>query len=707
MSPQNSPQELDLVAISGLCWPTRSREYLIKLVKEAVVECKAKVAAVVVAGHTIDGKYMETEFKSRLRNYLNEFSPRLKGDDLEWKKQEFERTFIEEQATHLSDFLPVLPNDVNWHIIIAERIYDRPLGARILEKLRDKRSDVRIVGSRQEDGYYDREPKLPIQFPGFETVRVIVPHRSPWFSKVISNLPQRLHNAFAPRTLSPKPDLILTGVTGTSVYLPYYDGVPNISVPDLNKLLEQQATEHMIGATIIRILANGKNNARIIHGVYNFRTAAFQEKVVSVPASLPKVQQAVMRALVPSDASFKAILHRANTNKNVLGRKVDFTEESVKETLSRLIKNRLVVFSKASNRYGINENLRRNAKITLESLQKDSRSVKHVVWSCFHGGASKTLYFTALNDIPKLAHDSDAIYVNGDLVQGIAHQFEYSGELLPIANGTDKQEIITAHCFATILLDIFRNRLEQANKTTKNDAVAILKKCLIPFIYNAGNHDKWSHHNRMALILQLFEDRLRLQATEGVLSICKEKQIAVTYEQVASIVNTSIIRVGESRMVELDGITVGIKHPHKGRTIQKSTRIQEVVDFIWRRFDSYMQTVAKNSKGFSIAYVANFHEAAAVHVTKFGQTVLGVMTGAYLKDTEFETNMDKVVDYGPAIVTVKFDSEGRLLYSETEFVSRIDEEDREFVLSDRIDSNQVLKRCEKLLDRINLKLPWR
>lgn len=706
MATQQTPaQELAIVAISGLSWPTRSRKYLINLVKEVVVESKAKF--VVIAGHTVDGRYLELEFKARLKQHLDGFSPRLKGDDLDWEKMEFERTFIDEQAAHLSDFLPVLSNGVNWHIAIAERIYDRPIGTRILEKLRDNRSDVRIIGNRLEDGFYDREPKVPVQFPGFETIRVIVPHRSPWFSKVISNLVQRLHNAFAPRTLSPKPDLILTGVTGTAVHLPYYDGVPNVSVPALNKLVEQQATEHMIGATILRIVANGKNGARVINGVYNFRTAAFQEKVVSVPTALPKIQQAVMYALIPSDASFKGVFHRVNTNKKRFRRKTNFKEESVRKALDGLVKAKTVTFSRRSNRYSINENLRRDANITLASLQKDSRTVKHVVWSCFHGGALKTLYFTALKDIPRHADDADAIIENGDIVQGIAHLYEYNGELLPVANGTDKMEIITAHHRATILLDIFRNRLSRADKAIKNNVAAALRACLIPYVYNAGNHDKWMHHNKSALILQLYEERLRSRMVEGVISICQELQMPVSYEQATTAVNDSIIRIGESRMVEVNGMVIGVKHPHKGRTIQKSTRIQEVADFIWRRFDSYVGTVAKTHKGFSIAYVANFHEAAAAHITKFGETVLGVMTGAYLKDTDFESNMDKVVDYGPAIVTARFDAEGKLLYSETEFVSRIDEEDHAFVTSDRLDSTQVLQRCVKLLDRIHLKMPWR
>ena len=700
-------RELNIGAISGPCWPTKSRKYLINLVKEAVVKAQAK--SVIIAGHTVDGKYVEAEFRAQLKEHLETFSPRLKGERLDWEKGEFERRFIEEAAAHLSDFLPVLPSGVNWHIAIAERIYDWPIGARILEKLRELRTDVRIIGERQEDGYYDREPKFPVQFPGFEEIRVLVPHRSPWFSAIITNLVQRITNAWSPRTLSPKPGLVLVGVTGTATHLPYLDGVPTISVPALHKLLEKQATEHMIGATIIRIIANGKEGVRIVNGVHNFRTAAFLEKQVAVSKTLPAVQQAVMHALIPSDASLKTVLHRVNkaeSRKRFL-RKTKFSDSQVRTALEQLVKAETAIFSKKSNRWAINEELRRNANITLESLWKGSRSVKHVVWSCLHGGALKSLYFTFLQDIPCLADDADALIENGDLTQGIAHTYEYNGELLPIANGVDKHELIGAHLRATAFLTIFRNRLVRMGKAAKEDPSATLEKCLVPYAFKEGNHDAWGYFGKRALILQLFEDRLRTLMTEGVMGICREHGVAVSFEQAKAVVAAKIIRVGESRMVELGGILVGVKPPYKSRTIQKSTRIQQVADFIWRRFDSYVGSVAKEAKAFSIAYVANFHEAAAAHITKFGQTILGVMTGAYLKDTEFENNQDKVVDHGPAVVTARFDTEGRLLYSETEFVSHICEEDRSFVASDRLDSTAVLQRCIKLLDRIGLTLPWR
>lgn len=706
MKNEKTARENAIVAASGLCWPTQSRPYLINLVGDAVREAqkKSKVIMALLLGHTVDGKYLERELKARIKNHLASIHPRLKGDDLESEKYHFERDFVEEYASQLAEFLPML-DDVNWHIAIAERIYDRPLGAKIIERLRAIRSDVRIIGERLEDGFYDREPKIPVQFPGVEDVRALVPHRSPWFSKVITNQSQRISNAFSPRTLSPRPSLILIGATGTSSHLPMYDGVPNISVPDLRKLLEQQSTENMIGASVIRFIPDGRGRTRIINGVHNFRTAAFLEKQVAVSSALPTAQRAVMHALVPSDASFKAINYRVNANKKLFSRKKDFREVAITKAIDELTKTGEVVFSKKSNRFGINAALRRNASITLASLWEGSRSIKHVVYSCVHGGALKTLYFTLLKLIPELAVDADAIIENGDLVQGISHNYQTNGELLPIANGVDKQEMLNAHLRATILLDVFQARLQAVGTVT--NASETLTKCLVKYVFNVGNHDEWGFWNKSTLILNNYEGELRACVTEGVMRICQEQKLAVTIDQVKQAVDTSIIRVGESRMVELDGITVGIKHPYKSRTETKSTRIQQVADFLWRRFDVLRGTLTKVHNHFSIAYVANFHEAATAHITKWGQTVLGVMTGAFMMDTTFETHMDKVIDHGPAVVTARFDKEGRLLYSETEYVTRIDEEDRVFVTADRLDSTMVLQRCVKLLERIKLKLWWR
>lgn len=708
-----SNKYLGLVAVSGLSWPTMSRKYLIQLVKDAVVKDKGSCA--LIAGGTIDGKHVEGELKAQLRAHVREMRAVAKKNkesfDIDLVKEKFEDDFVADHALRLSAFLPVLPNDVNWHIAVAERIYDRPIGAKILEKLRDIRSDVRLLGTRREDGFYDHEPKFPVLIPGFGEIRILMPKRAPWFSKTISNLVQRLMSGYISSSMSLKPNLVIVGLTGTAVDLPSYDGVHVISIPASCRLAEQKSTEHMIGASVIKIMENGAEGARIVNGVHNFRLPAFLEKSVSVPNSLSKVEQAAMHALLPSDASPKTVLFRMNTEKKPSKRQKIWTQVHADGALKQLVQQKLIVYSKKSNQFGIDEVLRKNADITMESLWKGSRSVKHVVASCVHGGATETLYYTFIVNTTRLCHDADAFIENGDLMQGIAHNYEYSGALLAFVYGVDKQEIFNAYMRAKILLDIFEARLKDPKKGTKGSVEEVLNRSLIAYVYNTGNHDMWVYHNRGALPLKLFESTLKTLLADGIQRLLEEYKVAVTARQVQEALAKKITRVGEDLMVELNGIMVGIKHPHKPRTMLKTGRIQEVGDWMWRTLDTYhkyMNGKANKRKPLSVTYVANYHEAAATHLTKYDRTVLGVMTGSMLFKTLFEGHRDKVIDFGPAVVTLHTNPEGQLLYSETEYVTHIDERDKRFIFAKDISTKSMLEHCQALMKHIGLEdLPWR
>jgi len=701
------PRELAFVATSGLNFPTKSRKYLIDLVRDAAVKANARF--VIIAGNTLDGKALEREFKARLRQRISEFmedNPARERDAgwREFETEAFAKEFIEEHAGQLDDFLPQIPGGINWHIAIAEKVFDRPIGARILEKLQKLRDDVRLIGARQ-DGSYDTEPRVPVRFRGFETIRVIVPHRTPWFYRIVTSFMQRLIDSFVPRTSSPKPSMMLVGCTGTATHIPFYEGVPCISVPTLHKIDVQLSAENMVGCSVIRVIDDGSGQTRVISGAHDFRTAINAEREIVVPASIAPVQKAVMHSLIESDASFKTILWWVNDQRRRFGRKRDITEGQLQKALEALKKKGLVRHSKKSNRYALNEDRLHEVAVTLKTLHADSRDVKHLSWSCMHGGSAKTLYFTALETIPRLAEDVDAIIENGDLNQGIAHNYEYNGELAPWANGMDKQEKFNAHFRATLLAGAFRRRLVR-NALIENVSERV-RVSVVRYVFGPGNHDMWIFHGKRALPLAIFEADLRSTLASMIHAICVESNLDISSDEVRSITDERIVRVGDSRMVNIDGVTVGIKHPHKGGARSRSARIQEVAEFIWRRFDRFASTVAQKSDGFAMVYVANFHSAAAVHIGKFGRTIVGVMTGAMLHDTEFESNIDKVVEYGPVAVSVKLNPENRVLYTETEFSDYINDEDRGFVTADRHDTVQVLEHNLKLFKRIKLKLPWR
>jgi len=748
----HTPKEgFTFFGISGINFPIKKREYLMELLKEAAE--KHKPNFVIVAGNTIAGNDLEKELKAytnfeskevkkaskelskeikSLGKNLKDAVLRLKKTESERDKQELrqqisdlesritnltetlsqfdnedlkrkiEEEFIESQARDLNNFLPKLKGS-NYHIVISEKVYDRQIGVQILEKLKEMRNDIRLIGKRQ-DGSYDPEPKIASSLKGFEEIRVIIPRSRAWFSRIITTTKQNLINKFVGRTFSPPPSMILVGCAGIASYIPYYEGIPCIAVPTIHKIDEQTSTENMVGISVIKIISeNGK--IRIVNGVYDFRPAIFNERQLAIPEAATRMERAVLKAFLPSDASFKIILFRIKTaRKKNKSNGVD--KEKVQAALDSLIKQKVVRYNPQSNRYAINEELIQRVDISLKRLFEDSKTVKHTVISCFHCGCLKSLYHTTLKYLPLVAKDSDALIENGDGIQGIAHNYEYNGELLPITYGFDKQEILLANIRARNILDIFKLKYADL-KDKKIEPAELLRKCFIFYVSNDGNHPYWKHYHKDALIFELFETKLKQYLVEGLFKILNEFGIrGVDYELVKSIVNEKVIRVGESRMVNLNGVVVGVKHPFKSRSASKSHRIQDVVDFLWRNFSDFSQNIVKNVKGFSLVDVANFHEAASVHVVKFGRTTLGLMTGAYLRDTSFESNQDKVVDRGSANVMAVISKEDKLLYSEVEFDNWIHPEDKRIVFADRVKTSDVNKLCTMLTNEF-VDVPWR
>lgn len=679
--------EVNMVVASGINFPHLSRKYLMNLLADVVHKHDADF--VVVAGNMMAGRHLETEL-SYLITQEKDAKRGKKNKFTEEDKISVIQEFIQEKAEALNEFLPHLgtkDKTVNYHIVLAEKIYDRPIGAEIIQKLQTMRDDIRL--------FNDPEAKIPINVPGLESMRVLVPRRQPWFYKIITGLMQRLIDAFISRTFSPKPSFIVVGCTGTGVTIPYYKGVPSLSVPALHKIDEQFSTENMVGCLALKVSAkNGK--IHLIVRTYDWRTAIFYERKYAIAQQTSKKDRIILNALKPSTASLKTLVFRINQRN-----KTQLDPEKVKRLLDNLEKRKLVVFDKRGNRYGINERLIEQTKITLNDLiKKDNKLVKHLVGSCFHIGALKTLYFTLLEDLPKLAMDVDAFVLNGDILQGIAHNYEYNGELLPIAYGYDKQNILAAHLFHVVFWKVFKKRFRALEKEelAKKRPIEILKSCLLALVLNLGNHDLWEVRSKNAIALSQFEERFKNLLLKDILAFCSQHNLQVKISEIGKLINEKFIRVGENGIAEVGGVRFGLKHAHKARTLSKSQRAQEST--AW-----FEEQKLKNVYNLPLIYVANFHEAAAVHIAFWGRTIFSVMTGAFLKDTQFEKNKDKVVDHGVAKVTVNLNKNRRIIFTEVEFDSYINPKDQEIVFANKLTTTSVLQLCLKLSKLIDL--PWR
>lgn len=661
------------VAISGINFPFLSREYLIQAVSDVVERENAKF--VIVAGNAIAGKFLERELKFRAKRERKKIS-------------DIESLLIEEEARAFSDFLPKLPNSINYHFILSS-VYDGRLGVAILRKLRELRDDIRVV-ENPETGLPEEEAKVPLELANCPEIRVLVPRRHPWFYKNISGLGQRLVDAFVMRTFSPPPSLIVVGCTGSSFYIPRYRGVPVIMVPALHKIDEQMSSENSVGCSVIRVMLKKEKEVDVVVKFYNFRPFVgriHEAKLLGDELFQPN-ERAVLDALKSSTASKGTIFHRASYGNQKI------SEEQIEEALRSLENKKFIVFSQLSNRWSINPQILKKAKIRLGDVVKDAKVIRHTVLSCVHIGALKTLYFTLLNYLPaKVAEKESTMFLVGDIKQGLAHNYEYSGELEPAFGGAnDKQELAAAYIFAEVIRKIFEARINRlaAEKLTKKE----VDNCLPQLVIRAGNHDLWQYYAKNSLPLWLFTEKLKALVFENIIELLLKKGFArFSFSEIKTLIEKKIIFVGESEIAVVDGIEVGLKHPHKSRTLSRSQRIQECIYYF-----------RDKNKSIPIVYVGNFHEAAAGFFPIFGKTCLGVMVGAMLWDTQFEKNKDKKVEFGFMNVSAGV-TKDEVGWVELEYDSHITEEDAQFVFEDKPIAEAVLKRSQKLLKVV--KIEWR
>ena len=668
-------RSVSFVAISGINFPVKSRKYLANLVKDIVNKHDAKF--IVIAGHTIDGKELEQQLKVRL------------GEVPKNQREETETKFYQEMIESLDAFLPKI-KDVNYHIVVAEKIYDRPIGYRILDELRKRRDDIRLSDNP--------ETKIPVQLAGFGDMRVIVPRKQPWFYENVTGLLQRLVNGFAMRTGSGKPPLILVGCTGTGSFLPSYKSVPCIAIPALHKLDDQLSTENMVGCVVVKI-AKDEDKFRISSTTYDFRTAIAAEYNLALPDGLSRRHKQVLDALKSSSASLKTIQFRLNSNA-----RTPWDLDAVQRIVEDLQKKNVVVYYDKAHRYAIRESLHNEANLTLEQFTKDSKTLTSVVKSCWHVGALKTLYFTVLKKEPELAEDADVIVLNGDVQQGISHNYEYNGEMLATMNGPDKHQSVAATMQALILMNVFQRRWAKLASSVK-DTKALLKKCLVTFVYNVGNHDESRFsHSKDAIALYIFDMKLRSEMVMLLAAFLQsENRVGdIRFDELVNLINEKVIRVGESRTVKLMDTVVGLKHPRQGNTQNKGARIQQTASFFEKALAYYPD---KDLRELCLVLVANFHEASSIHTSHFGKTILGVMTAAMLSDAEFENNINKAVEHGMVKVSVQLNKQGQLLSDTIEFFDDIVPEDAKFVFADSMTTAMVLERCKKV-DELT-RLPWR
>lgn len=669
-------RETRLLVLSQLHFPENSRDYLIDLAKE--VAALRSVQWVVVAGGVLAGKYLEELLKNALKD--------IKGKE---DKEEYRFQFVEEWAEHLNDFLPVLENDVKYHIVTSPKLdasgakgVGREILLRLFELRGGDKGDIRLYLD-------DTEPRMSLQWPTEEEIRVVVPSVTGWYSKHVSTAVQRLVNPFVNRSFTEQPPvLIITGCTGSGVNIPSYKGIPVVSAPACHKINQVKTTESMVGCLVVTLR---QNEGRTTYSLdtYDFRPFVSAERRSLVPEDIAIEKKRILLQLSRIGMSFDTLYSRMYGFKMETKSQDKIEDEKgvLQKHLDALLSQGYVVFQPETNRYELTKRIAYyRVKTNLGASLERALRAKVVAYSCVHVGALKTLYSTFAHVIPEAAEDADALINCGDTIQGLSHGYEYNGELVPTLNTYDKQALKAAQIHSHVILNVFDRRYAKLRSSIKNSA-ELAKRCLILFVYCLGNHDRWVHYQKQGLPLMDFHEKLKSLLIEGV----AKRLSNLSYQELEKIVNEKILRVGESELINVNGVGIVVSHPHKGGAETKSMRIQGVI---------HRHAAKKHPDKFALALVGNFHTAAATHEPVLGRTHFGIMLGAFLKDTQFERYIDKVVEHGPVVATVWVSpKKGLLLRDEVQFLDDIiHPTDRAIVEADTITESMVTKLTKRLVD---------
>lgn len=673
MSEEKKIHRWKFLAISQLNFPDPSvnRKYLMGLVKD-VVELEG-VQSVIVAGGMLAGKYLKSLFASEIKE---------NGIKDKYEKEECRAKFVDDWAEELSAFLPILGEGVNYHIIYSPApAYDAADGESICREILVRLFEIRDKKEKDIRLYLDdSEPRVPVQWPEPTEIRVLVPQNKPWYSKLVSNLLQRLATPFAGRTFTgERPALILAGCTGSGVDIPSYKGIPTISVPALYKINRVKTTESMVGCVVVSMRKEG-DSIKYALDTFDFRPFVSAERQSLIPEDMPTEKKRILLHLSKNSQGFDTLYNRLYGFRleKKTPEKVVEEKEHLKKNLDALVSRGFVVYKPEINRYELSKKLEYKVKANLKTLMERARRIRVVAYACLHVGAIKTLYATFEHLIPELSENADALFGCGDIIQGLAHNFECSGELVPTLNTNDKQSIKAGQIQANVLLQIFDKRLAKY-KLEGLSPEELVRKCLMKFFYCLGNHDMWVHYNKQGLPLRDFHREIVSTVLLGV----AERVPGIPISILSALVEESIEKVGETELVVLNGIGIGVTHPHKGGAETKSARIQQVIESHVSR---------KHPLDIVLELVGNFHTAAAIHFPQFNRTYVGVMLGAMLKTTLFENKINKVVDHGPVVVDLWVDPKsGKLLRDTIEFFDDIVHPiDRRVVEADKLTESTVV-----------------
>ncbi len=618
------------------------------LLKRAFEQFRAEnVRFVILAGGLVSFPHLRKKLTARA---LDELWHDLWGASYEEEKKpprsarvESARDYlVESWAKELAQAIPRYKNGSGrllriYLVTSSATNYDGPLGSELAHLLVRYRPDIRFWG--------DVSARIPLKHQN-KVLLVLTPRKAVWRSKYFSTAVDRLIEDEENRTSQALPDLWVVGCTASSLQRPQGEKKrPYISVPALHRLGEVHIAENQIGVRVVEFTPDSRD---LLVRTYNYKDYTAREReFIPVPKQANGIQQKVVAILKAKGPHTIGMLEDAlRINRGQIAAEI--------AALNKSHYRPQIEFNTDSQLYDFDPKWIQN-QLTYPSLPIESaREDNLLAFACLHAGSTYSEYKFFVNEVPELMlrRGSTILVGAGDLIQGLEHDLDRRGEVMPGFNSYTDQETLAARLVCETMTRVLEKRLDRALQAIPNrrpsatKLAKIVEAALPTFLWREGNHDAWVLRRGHAPLATFSRDLVSYLAQS--LWIALEKR-GLTLPNLSGIAN-SHVRFGEVHQLP-SGLGLTILHPHMPRTLTSSLRAQHMLDMA----------------GTPLVIGANFHVGVIVERWEphHGQR-LATQVGALVWQTEFEHSRLKTLDVGVATIRI-LSHEGRILMTETTF----------------------------------------
>lgn len=455
-------------------------------------------------------------------------------------------------------------------------------------------------------------------------------------------------------TSKPLPDLWTVGSNCVAIYTPdgvrstAYVGMPGASVPEGVVIGENQ-----IGASIVE--QDLKIGSKRLVRFYNLRDAVSRERemITGIKTGSEPIHKRIVEALKHEGGPLS------------VGQLADRLDIEDRSTVQKALK--FLELKNASERKTW-PGLHYDSSSQLWDFHREwvRQKLRYVLppraewvednlffFGCMHAGYTTVDYDFIVKNFPSimLSRNIQTVVCLGDLIAGLHHNFQCTGEVFSGLNNSDQEEFAAA-LLSTVFYQVFAKRFDDfmaKNKIMDTHQVSeVIRNAIMTMVIIPGNHDLWQEQDGATPLKTFVAEFSRLLSIAIIRHLAKHQ---VPMIDIHSILSEKLFSYPDTRALHTlpSSLQMSMLHPHMGGSATTSRNAQFMMGAL----------------GAQVGALANFHRATVVHRWDqgLGQCVT-VQAGTMAIYTRFEVRHMKFQnDFGP-ITLRALSHEGRILMTE-------------------------------------------